>query len=308
MNARTSVRAVLSLAVLAVSGAAQAAGGPPTIYQADVDQGLLYVKGTNFGGNSGKLVLGNQTLVLQSWSPTDIVGVVPASLAPASYVVTVNTASGPSATFGVTIGAAGPQGPTGPTGPPGAKGDRGPQGIPGIQGPPGVQGDKGDKGDKGDTGAQGAQGVQGLKGDTGPAGPAIARIEDLGGVPCVTPVGAQGTILLAFAPNTSQIVLSCEGPPPPPPIPMVYSFKFPLLQPGCGDFVSIITTGPLKLDDLIVIDTIYSVPIVSLEPSGLEARIELPDLHSFNGSTHEYRVERNGQLGAENFLAGYHCP
>jgi hypothetical protein len=315
MNARTFVRAVLSLAVL--SGAAHAAGGPPTIYQADVDQGLLYVKGTNFGGNSGRLVLGNQTLVLQSWSPTDIVGVVPASLAPASYVVTVNTASGPSATFGVTIGAAGPQGPTGPTGPPGAKGDRGPQGIPGIQGPPGVQGDKGDKGDKGDTGATGATGVQGPVGPQGLAGTGITKIEDLNGAPC-TPQFApsqHGHIRLAFAssasPQSAQILLFCDNDTTGPQLPLIIG-AIPA-SGSCGDFITLLYTGTLLGGDQVVINGLYHAVIDAYPMSG-QVTIILPSISSAGGVQLTFEFYRDGFSTGPSWGGGsppaftYDCP
>lgn len=168
MRSKSLVRAVLFLAVLAAGGAWAA---PPTIYKADIEGGQLFVTGANFGTTAGKLTLGSQTLTISAWGPSQVVGVISGTLVPASYVVTVSLSSGPSATGGVTTGAAGAQGPAGPAGPQGPVGAAGPQGPKGDTGATGATGAQGPKGDTGAAGPQGATGATGAVGAQGPAGP-----------------------------------------------------------------------------------------------------------------------------------------
>jgi hypothetical protein len=143
--------------------------GLPVIRQteADYDNLLLYVFGDNFGTAVGKVRLGDNELVVQSWNREEIVVILPSDVGPGSYLLTVTVPTHRKwipliASLGITLGAEGPQGEPGPVGPQGAKGDKGDQGI---QGPQGL------KGDPGPQGPQGATGVQGPVGPTGPQGP-----------------------------------------------------------------------------------------------------------------------------------------
>src|SRR6516162_4080474 len=64
----------------------------PRILQADADSSNLFIHGTGFGTKNGTVTLGGQRLGVASWSPTDIVAVVPQNLLPASYLLTVTPA------------------------------------------------------------------------------------------------------------------------------------------------------------------------------------------------------------------------
>src|SRR6185295_16963809 len=164
-------------------------GDGPLILHADADGANLFIHGTGFGTRGGTVTLGGQRLGVASWSPTDIVAVMPKDPAAASYLLTVMPSRGPcvKAAFDVAIGlgggTAGPPGPAGPAGPPGpagATGATGPAGAAGQQGPPGPIGPSGAPGAQGPAGAigpagpigpSGAPGAQGPAGAIGPAGP-----------------------------------------------------------------------------------------------------------------------------------------
>jgi len=152
--------------------------GLPVIRQteADYDNLLLYVFGDNFGTAVGKVRLGDNELVVQSWNREEIVVILPSDVGPGSYLLTVTVPTHRKwipliASLGITLGAEGPQGEPGPVGPQGPKGDKGDQGI---QGPQGLKGDKGDQGIQGVPGPIGPQGPQGEKGATGDTGPSGA--------------------------------------------------------------------------------------------------------------------------------------
>lgn len=166
------------------------AQGPPlpliTAVESDFDIGRLSIRGRNFPVQQPAMTLAgaNLTIVLyNSGADGRIDALLPAGIAPGSYLLTLSTNPSPipTAVFIATIGAAGPQGPQGEAGSRGETGSQGPQGVQGPEGPkgdpgpPGPQGDPGPAGAKGDPGPQGIQGPkgdQGPIGDPGPQGPA----------------------------------------------------------------------------------------------------------------------------------------
>src|SRR5262249_55313986 len=102
-------------------------GDWPRILRADTESANLFIHGSGFGTSNGIVTLGGQRLSIASWSPTDIVAVVPKNLLPASYLLTVTPSRGRcvKASFDVAVGtqvtpgAPGPVGPAGPAGPAG---------------------------------------------------------------------------------------------------------------------------------------------------------------------------------------------
>ena len=141
----------------------------------------LTIKGTDFSptNSAPAVVLGVDTLVLVSFSNTQIVATLPTNEPSGSYELSVTTAGGAAhtSTFGVTIGVVGPTGPIGAQGPQGftgATGATGPVGATGSQGPignAGATGAVGPQGQIGNTGPQGSTGPTGPTGDIGPQGP-----------------------------------------------------------------------------------------------------------------------------------------
>ena len=178
----------------------------PRILQADADTSNLFIHGTGFGTKNGTVTLGGQRLGVASWSPTDIVAVVPQNLLPASYLLTVTPAHGRCvrAAFDVAVGAGGqgsvgPPGPVGPAGPAGPRGATGPAGAAGPAGPigpAGPQGPSGLTGPPGATGPAGANGPPGPAGAIGPPGPAgaIGLPGPAGAIGPPGPAGPQGPI------------------------------------------------------------------------------------------------------------------
>ena len=169
----------------------------PRILQADADTSNLFIHGTGFGTKNGTVTLGGQRLGVASWSPTDIVAVVPQSLLPASYLLTVTPAHGRCvrAAFDVAVGAGGQGsvGPPGPVGPAGPAGPRGATGPAGAAGPAGPIGPAGPQGPSGLTGPPGATGPAGANGPPGPAG-AIGPPGPAGAIGPPGPAGPQGPI------------------------------------------------------------------------------------------------------------------
>ena len=106
-------------------------GDGPLILTADADGANLFIHGTGFGTKNGSVTLGGQRLAIASWSPSDIVAVMPKNPQPASYLLTVTPSRGKcvKAAFDVAVGlgtgAVGPPGPAGPAGPAGAAGPAG---------------------------------------------------------------------------------------------------------------------------------------------------------------------------------------
>lgn len=177
--------AVLAMSMLlALSAVADDAQLAITSAEADFAIGRIYVKGKNFGNDAPLVKLSGQVLTVMSFTTESIDAMLPAGIAPGTYVLVVsrgpgNDNNGKSESLDVTLGAAGARGPKGDQGLPGPKGekgdrgDKGDKGDKGDAGSPGLKGEQGEKGDKGDIGAQGPkgeQGLQGLKGDKGEVG------------------------------------------------------------------------------------------------------------------------------------------
>jgi hypothetical protein len=143
----------------------------PRILRADADGSNLFVHGTGFGTKSGTVTLGGQRLGVASWSPTDIVAVVPSNLLPASYLLTVTPSRGRcvKAAFEVAVGVGG-QGSVGPPGPVGPAGPAGPQGPIGLTGPAGATGPAGP------IGPAGPQGPTGSPALPAPPGPSVRPV------------------------------------------------------------------------------------------------------------------------------------
>jgi hypothetical protein len=127
--------AAVSFLCLAALAEPALAGGPAllVVNSASADDGILTIRGVNFGAAAPYVTLGGLPLDVLSSNPGEIEAQLPDGTAPGSYLLVVarNPHRVPFYLFDVTIGAAGPQGEQGP------KGDRGPQGEPGPQGPPG---------------------------------------------------------------------------------------------------------------------------------------------------------------------------
>ena len=155
----------------------------PAITEARADAGVLHVFGFNFAGRP-RVTLGAATLTVISTTATRIQALVPASVVPGSYLLTVTTGGhddnrgydGKYDESWITIGAIGAQGPAGSpgadgaTGPAGPAGATGPSGAPGAAGIPGLQGPQGVQGPVGATGATGPMGATGAAGPAGAGG------------------------------------------------------------------------------------------------------------------------------------------
>jgi len=112
----------------------------PMITSVTISYGIttntITIFGTNFGTAVPMLAMtGGTTLTLLTHTSTQIVATFPNTLAAGSYILSVDTGTGKSATFMVTNGAVGPQGPMGIQGIQGIQGNQGIQGIQGIPGP-----------------------------------------------------------------------------------------------------------------------------------------------------------------------------
>jgi hypothetical protein len=185
----------------------------PSVQQADLSQGNVFITGQAFGtGAVPQVSLGGVPMTVASYAPTAIVAALPSSLSPGSYALVVQTygtkgSALQPASFVLTLGAVGPEGPVGPvgptgpqgltgaTGPQGAVGPKGDTGAIGAQGPVGATGAAGAMGPQGPTGATGATGAigpQGPKGDTGAPGAAGAQ-GPAGATGSAGPIGPVGT-------------------------------------------------------------------------------------------------------------------
>ncbi|QJR10010.1 hypothetical protein DSM104443_01061 [Usitatibacter rugosus] len=154
----------------------------PAITDARAEAGVLRIGGINFGNAKPKVTLGSLQLTVVALTATKIEAVLPSTVAPGSYLLTVTAAKGQhggndrdddddDAKYDeswITIGAAGPQGAAGAAG---AQGAAGPQGATGPQGAPGSMGPQGPIGPQGATAKDGATGPAGEAGPPGPAGP-----------------------------------------------------------------------------------------------------------------------------------------
>jgi hypothetical protein len=132
----------------------------------DLPNMLLFIHGVNFDGMP-HVTLDSFLLTVETSTPTQIVALLPASVAatPGTYLLTVATGRGQPDhdVFHVTIGGVGPKGD---------RGEKGEPGEPGSPGPAGPQGEPGATGPAGPTGATGPQGPMGAVGPMGPMGPA----------------------------------------------------------------------------------------------------------------------------------------
>jgi hypothetical protein len=120
----------------------------PTITNAFADGSNLVIVGRNFGVASAPTVLlGSFTLIPSSFTATQIVAPLPASIAPGSYSLWIRTSNrddfGGWSFIVVTLGAVGAPGPPGPPGPKGDPGKPGAAGAPGEPGPRGAPGPPG---------------------------------------------------------------------------------------------------------------------------------------------------------------------
>jgi len=189
--------AVCVVALLAPApGAGQTGKKPPPpqllIQRVDTDFALspslcvMTIHGRNFGGDEPDVILDGTQLVVQGYTPMQVVAEFDCASAPGDYLLVVRR--GPSQTgfdaISLTIGAMGPIGPTGATGPQGIQGRVGPTGATGpqgIQGPTSPTGPRGPTGDEGDKGDGGDAGLPGPTGATGPTGSYAGSRPDL---PC----------------------------------------------------------------------------------------------------------------------------
>ncbi len=181
----------------------------PAITEARADGGMLHILGLNLSGARPQVTLGTLPLSVVSMTATQIDALVPPTVVPGSYLLTVTLGKsksggddmkddGKSDEFWVTIGAAGPQGAqglVGPAGPQGAQGLVGAAGSQGSAGPAGTQGSTGPGGPQGLPGPAGAAGTGGRDGATGPTGPA-------GSQGIAGPAGAQGPAGPAGSPGS----------------------------------------------------------------------------------------------------------
>lgn len=190
----------------------------PAITEARVDGAVLHVLGLNLGGGKPKVILGTLPLSVVSMTATQIDALIPASVVPGSYLITVSLAKGKEGDdrnddfgkydeFWVTIGAVGSRGPAGLNGVDGATGAVGPQGPAGAvgatgalgpAGPIGLQGAAGAQGSTGPAGARGLAGPSGSGGTQGPPGPQ-------GPVGAQGPMGPQGPAGSTGSPSTSVV-------------------------------------------------------------------------------------------------------
>src|ERR1700719_1598194 len=120
------------------------AGTLPDVLSTSINSAItqITIKGSGFEPSTAAptVALGADTLVVVSFSDTQIVANLPANEPSGSYELSVTTSNGKTDTCGVTIGTVGPTGPQGPAGAPGATGPAGPQGPTGATGPQGPQG------------------------------------------------------------------------------------------------------------------------------------------------------------------------
>ena len=166
-------------------------GGPPaqaavepvitavtTDYQ--VNPPTLTIVGKYLGSVTPTVTLDGATLVVVTYTSTQVTALLPGNLTPGSYQLTLtNHTLQLQASFDAAIGSVGPEGPAGPAGPTGSAGPAGTPGAPGAQGPagatgaagaPGAAGPAGPMGLIGPAGPQGSQGLAGPAGATGPQG------------------------------------------------------------------------------------------------------------------------------------------
>jgi hypothetical protein len=207
---------------------------------------VLHIVGTNFGAALPQVTLGSQRLAVVSNSATRVDALVPATLAPGSYLLTLapGNANGDhsgSGTHGegnydefwVTFGASGAAGAPGAPGAPGAAGPAGRDGAAGPQGPAGPIGPQGVQGIAGPVGPAGPQGIAGPAGTNAGAGGSLPSLDTLAGLPCNlsnTGRACRGTSTLEYEPFTHQMSLFCR--PTQPPFVFTASVSMPTLAAG----------------------------------------------------------------------------
>jgi len=170
-----------ALGLASSQAVAQATRITQVVIDISASPNVLRISGAGFARNS-RVSLAGVTLTKSLLTDSQIVAVLPPTIAPGDYLLQVSGRS--LATWNLTFGVAGPQGPAGlpgaqgPQGAPGVAGPQGPvgpqgmPGAPGLLGPTGPQGPQGVQGPRGDTGLTGAAGPVGPQGPTGPQGPA----------------------------------------------------------------------------------------------------------------------------------------
>jgi hypothetical protein len=162
MNVRAN-RFGMILAAVAITAIPPRAGasGLPVITSAAVDDGVITIRGHDFGDVTPHVTLAGTPLSVVGSSPTEVLALLPEGILPGTHRLTV--ARSPSArrvhAFELTVGAVGSQG------------EKGDQGETGPQGPPGEPGPQGEPGPAGPAGPQGPTGPPGAVGATGPQGP-----------------------------------------------------------------------------------------------------------------------------------------
>ena len=169
---RTTARIAMGLALLPLAiSTAHAVNQDPTIRSVEVDAAThkLYIAGENLLKTPQMhITLGEASLpgditsqCVQGLDPTVLVCSLSGGLPPAGDYLLAIDVNGHGGSYGLTIGATGPQGPAGPAGASGPAGPAGPAGATGATGPAGPAGPPG---------ADGAPGPQGPQGEPGPAG------------------------------------------------------------------------------------------------------------------------------------------
>lgn len=134
--------AAFLFAVLATLPLTAAPSSQLVITSAQVDFGIgrIYIAGSNFGSAiAPEVTLNGQLLIVMSFTDGTIDAVLPAGIAPGSYLLRVSRGSSSTQNdvFDMTLGAVGPKGDKGEKGDKGDRGGAGPAGPPGPQGPPG---------------------------------------------------------------------------------------------------------------------------------------------------------------------------
>jgi hypothetical protein len=179
---------LMAAIVALAAGYATAGGRDPVIAEVRSDdaRASLSVIGTDLPTTLPRLRLGTLAapLVVTLATPTRIDALLPAGIAPGSYLLTLTSGKKDSNgdgnhgdEFWVTLGAQGVAGPQGVAGAAGARGEPGPAGATGALG--GI----------GPMGPAGPSGPAGATGPVGPAGPSgnnvgLPNIEALEGLPC----------------------------------------------------------------------------------------------------------------------------
>lgn len=219
MKIRSLLLSAFAASLLGLAGASFAdSSHQPAITAAHAEGGVLRIDGINFGTAKPKVMLGTLPLSVVAVTATKIDAVLPSTVAPGSYLLTVTAGKGKGGgddhddnsrydESWITIGETGAQGPAGAMGPAGPSGATGPMGLPGPEGP------------------------QGLTGATGPAGPQ-GPMGPAGG-------GSSGpTIHYAKISPEGALIVSSGGITPFHPTVGIYMVVVTFNHAGCAVFVS----------------------------------------------------------------------